>query len=99
MKLAVRIIAICEVIRIVQNAIQLSMMIGEKQMRKNLNNEFINSLKKDDREWAEDLLNDFLKYKEGCENCKYNGDHDGVCKNCTSTKYPCDIPTHYERAE
>ena len=54
MKLAVRIIAICEVIRIVQNAIQLSMMIGEKQMRKNLNNEFINSL----------TAKDFLKQYE-----------------------------------
>lgn len=59
MTIAIWIIAICSVIRIIQNSIQLSMLIGEKELRKDLNNEFIESLKKDNRQWAEDILNEF----------------------------------------
>ena len=59
MTIALWIIAICSVIRIIQNSIQLSMLIGEKELRKDLNNEFIESLKKDNRQWAEDILNEF----------------------------------------
>ena len=61
MKTALWIIAICSVIRIVQNGIQLSMLIGEREQRKRLNNEFIDSLKKDNREWVKDTLNEFLE--------------------------------------
>lgn len=60
MKIAIWIIAICSLVRIIQNGIQLSMLLGERELRKNLNNEFIDSLKKDNREWAQDLLKDFL---------------------------------------
>ena len=61
MKTALWIIAICSVIRILQNGIQLSMLIGEKEQRKRLNNEFIDSLKKDNIEWVESTLADFLE--------------------------------------
>ena len=61
MKTALWIIAICSVIRILQNGIQLSMLIGEREQRKRLNNEFIDSLKKDNREWVKDTLNEFLE--------------------------------------
>ena len=61
MTIAIWIIAICSVIRIIQNSIQLSMMIGEKEQRKNLNNEFIESLRKDNKAWVEDTLNEYLE--------------------------------------
>jgi len=66
MKIALWIIAICSLIRIIQNGIQLSMLLGEREFRKSLNNEFIDSLRKDNKEWVEDLLKDFLneKYEE-----------------------------------
>ena len=61
MTTALWIVAICSVIRIVQNGIQLSMLIGEREQRKRLNNEFIDSLKKDNMEWVESTLADFLE--------------------------------------
>lgn len=61
MTTAIWIIAICSVIRIIQNSIQLSMLIGEKEQRKNLNNEFIESLKKDNKAWVEDTLTQYLE--------------------------------------
>lgn len=61
MKTAIWIIAICEAIRIMQNSIQLSVLLGEKEQRKRLNNEFIDSLKKDNMEWVESTLANFLE--------------------------------------
>lgn len=61
MTTALWIIAACSVIRIIQNGIQLSMLIGEREQRKRLNNEFIDSLKKDNREWVEDILLEFIQ--------------------------------------
>ena len=61
MTIALWIIAVCSVIRIIQNGIQLSMLIGEREQRKRLNNEFIDSLKKDNREWVEDILLEFIQ--------------------------------------
>lgn len=63
MKVAIWIIAICSVVRIIQNSIQLSMLIGEQDQRKRLHNEFIDSLRKDNQEWAEDLLTEFVEQK------------------------------------
>lgn len=60
MTVAIWIIAICSLVRIIQNGIQLSVLLGEKEMRKKLNNEFIDSLRKDNQEWVKDTLNDFL---------------------------------------
>ena len=64
MTIAVWIIAICSAVRIIQNSIQLSMLIGEKEQRKRLNNEFIESLKQDNRTWVEDTLNGFLERED-----------------------------------
>lgn len=61
MTIALWIIAICSAVRIIQNSIQLSMLIGEKEQRKRLNNEFIESLKQDNRAWVEDTLSGFLE--------------------------------------
>lgn len=61
MEIALWIIAIIEIIRMIQNTMQLMAIHREKDMRKNLNNQFIDSLKKDNKEFCEDLLKDFLK--------------------------------------
>ena len=58
---AIRIIAICEIIRTVQITINIAEGI---RSRRKLNNEFIQSLKKDNRDWAEDLLEEFLEYEK-----------------------------------
>ena len=61
MIIALWIIAICSLVRIIQNGIQLSMLLGERDLRKQLNNEFIDSLRKDNQEWVEDTLKRFLE--------------------------------------
>ena len=58
---AIWIIAICEIIRTVQITINIAEGI---RSRRKLNNEFIQSLKKDNRDWAEDLLEEFLEYEK-----------------------------------
>lgn len=64
MKTAIWIIAVCEVIRAAQNAIQLLAMRSEKGMRKNAYSEFVKSLKSTDREFAKSLLNEFLNQED-----------------------------------
>lgn len=61
MKTAIWIIAICEVIRAAQNALQLRAMRSEKGMRENAYQEFVNSLKSTDREFVKRLLDEFEK--------------------------------------
>lgn len=56
MKIAIWIIAICEVIRAVQNALQLLGFKSEKRMRENAYSEFVKSLKMSDRQFVERLL-------------------------------------------
>ena len=52
MKTAIWVIAICEVIRAAQNAIQLLAMRSEKGMRENAYSEFVKSLKSTDKEFV-----------------------------------------------
>lgn len=59
MKTAIWIIAICEVIRAAQNALQLLSFRNEKGMRKNAYSEFVKSLKMSDRQFVERLLKEF----------------------------------------
>ena len=75
MKKPLWIIAICTAIRCIQNGIQLYMMISERSQRAGIYNEFIDSLRKDNREWAKDLLKDFLneKYEEGVKQFEEEG--------------------------
>lgn len=62
MSRAIWIIAICEVVRVVQVMVGILLDIRN---RRTLNNEFVESLKKSNREWAADLLEEFLKGKQG----------------------------------
>lgn len=65
MQVAIWIIAISEVIRLIQNSIQLvQMKIARKaeiELRKNLNNDFVRSLDKPNEEFVKKLLEEFLK--------------------------------------
>lgn len=61
MQIAVWIIAICEIIRTLQVTADIIITMNS---RKTINNAFVDSLKKDNREWAEDLLKDFLEKKD-----------------------------------
>ena len=67
MKTAIWIIAICEVIRAAQNAIQLLSMRSEKGMRENAYHEFVTSLHMNDRDFVKRMLEEFLE-DEGCQN-------------------------------
>lgn len=66
MVIAIWIIAICEVIRIIQNMIQLTMLKRDTGARDNAYAEFVKSLNKTDREFVKDLLEEFDK-KGGTE--------------------------------
>lgn len=60
---ALWIIAICEIIRLIQNTIQLTNIINSKALQRNAHEEFIKSLKKTDREFVKDLLKEFEEYE------------------------------------
>lgn len=61
MKTAIWIIAICEVIRAAQNAIQIFAMRSEKGMRENAYHEFVTSLKMNDRQFVKRMLEEFVE--------------------------------------
>ena len=58
MNIAIWIIAICELIRLIQNSLQLLMMNYERKnpQMKRATDEFIKSLNKSDKEFVEDFL-------------------------------------------
>ena len=56
---AVCIIAVCEIIKAIQNAIQLHMMGDDTDARQNAYAEFVKSLKQDDKEFVKRLLEEF----------------------------------------
>ena len=65
MTIALWIIAICEVIRALQNAVQLLMLRENKKPYENACSEFVKSLKTDDREMVKNMLEEFERqYKE-----------------------------------
>jgi hypothetical protein len=61
MKIAIWIIAICEIIRAVQNAIQLKAIKRDTGARDNAYAEFVKSLKMNDRQFVERMLKEFEK--------------------------------------
>ena len=61
MIIAIWIIAICEVIRIIQNMMQLAMLKHDTGARDNAYTEFVKSLDKPDKEFVKDLLEEFEK--------------------------------------
>ena len=65
MKTALWIIAICEVVRAAQNALQIGMYIRDTSARDNCYAEFVKSLKSSDREFVERLLKEFEESENG----------------------------------
>ena len=66
MKIAIWIIAVCEVIRAAQNMIQIMAIRQDKGMRENAYSEFVKSLKQTDREFVQNVLREF-EQQEGDE--------------------------------
>ena len=64
MKIAIWIIAICEIIRAAQNAIQIKAIKRDTGARDNAYAEFVKSLKMNDRQFVERMLKEFER-KEG----------------------------------
>lgn len=64
MKTAIWIIAICEVIRAVQNCAQLAMVRHDTGARDNAYTEFVKSLKMSDREYVKRVLEEFERKEE-----------------------------------
>lgn len=65
MIIAIWIIAICEIIRAIQNMIQLSAVKHDTSARDNAYAEFVKSLKYSDREFVKRMLEEF---DEGADN-------------------------------
>lgn len=61
---AIWIIAICEVIRAIQNMMQIAMVKHDTGARDNAYAEFVKSLNKTDREFVKDLLEEFEREAE-----------------------------------
>lgn len=61
MTIAIWIIAACEIIRMLQNAIQIHMVRHDTSARDNAYAEFIKSLKATDKEFVKRLLEEFEK--------------------------------------
>lgn len=64
MTIALWIIAICEVIRAAQNALQLILVKRDSSQRDNAYAEFVKSLKQDDRQFVRRMLEEFEKWDE-----------------------------------
>ena len=64
MKTALWIIAICEIIRAAQNAIQLKAIKRDTGARDNAYAEFVKSLKMNDRQFVERMLKEFEKQED-----------------------------------
>lgn len=59
MMIAIWIIAICSVIRITQNTIQLHSLLKDASARNNAYAEFVKSLKATDKDFVKRVLNEF----------------------------------------
>lgn len=64
MEIAIWIIAICEVIRAVQNLVQIAMLKHDTGKRDDAYAEFVKSLKMSDREYVINLLEKFKEAKD-----------------------------------
>lgn len=64
MIIALWIIAICEIIRAIQNLMQLRMLHQDTASRDNAYAEFVKSLKNTDREFVRQLLEEFDRQEE-----------------------------------
>ena len=64
MKMALWIIAVCEVIRIAQNLMQLKMLKQDNGARDNAYSEFVKSLKQTDKEFVRSVLEEFERSED-----------------------------------
>ena len=64
MTIAIWIIAACEIIRMLQNAIQIHMVRYDTSARDNAYAEFVKSLKQSDREFVRRMLEELEKIKD-----------------------------------
>ena len=64
---AVSVIAICSVIRIIQNGIQLHQLIRDTGARDNAYREFVKSLKKTDKQVVREFLREAEEYLKANE--------------------------------
>ncbi len=76
MKAALWIIAICEVIRAVQNLLQLWMLKRDTRARDNAYAEFIKSLKQTDKEFVRRMLEEFERRESAGELGKFQNETD-----------------------
>ena len=67
MTIAIWIIAACEIIRMLQNAIQIHMVRHDTSARDNAYAEFVKSLKATDREFVRRMLEEFEEETGGTE--------------------------------
>lgn len=58
------VIAICSLIRVAQNAIQLDEFMKRSKDQENATQEFIKSLKKSDKDFVKDLLEEFERQEK-----------------------------------
>lgn len=65
MTIALWIIAVCEVVRAVQNALQLILVKRDSSQRDNAYAEFIKSLKQDDRQFVRRMLEEYENKEAG----------------------------------
>ena len=63
------IIAICEVIRALQNALQLYVLFHDTGKRDNAYSEFVKSLRGTDKEFVERMLKEFKEQEHENNNC------------------------------
>ena len=73
MLVAIWIIAVCEVIRAIQNAIQLAYINHDKGNRENVYAEVVKSLKQTDGEFVEEVLKEFER-QHGLEKGNTDGE-------------------------
>lgn len=64
MIIALWIIAVCEIIRVIQNHIQLSALRHDTSARDNAYAEFVKSLKQTDKEFVRQMLEEFERQEE-----------------------------------
>lgn len=64
MIIALWIIAVCEIIRVIQNHIQLSALRHDTSARDNAYSEFVKSLKQTDKEFVRQMLEEFERQEE-----------------------------------
>jgi len=64
MKVAIWIIAVCELARVLQNMVQIIEIARGGKSRDNAYSEFVKSLKMSDKQFVERILNEFKEVEE-----------------------------------